>query len=811
MAENNRPYKFTDIGALIEKRAKKSIHSMQKSLSDLKKSSPHELLFKNIITYIAKKSAILLVSYLFGSASAVFDTYPFGLAFLCSCESNVLLIYIGLLLSLFERSSEGTAFFLVYTSALILRFAFSKWISAPQSGKTGGKSGAFLPEKLFSEPFTLRLVTVIVCSMSQSLARLISDGFLYYDLFGLFASVLASPLLFSAFYCLSYANRHSKQLVRLSFCLFIFSIIYSLRFYYILGFSSAIIAAYLVTLYVSKKFGVMHGCVLGLFAGLACELSMAPVFALIGFVFGTLSSYSLFAAVSASCLTGLLFGIASDGFAAFSSLLPELALSSAIFLPLAYYNLLPDSEIFVPEKIALSRRLESAVINEEKLKDSTAQLETVSQSLDALSQTIAALSDKLKRPDVLDLKELCEESFEKHCKRCSLAGVCYGKDCAQTFDLMGKFTTALSQKGRIDMSDVPEHFAAKCFNILKIVSDSNLSYSKHLEKLVKSDKTSIFAVDYKAMSNLILDASKINDAEYEPNAELSSKILRTLRYMDISADGIFVYGNRRLRIALTGMNLSEVKYGAPQIRQALENVCETRLTLPTFELDDDRLTMTLESEKLFEVKVAQASQKMENSEYNGDTAKAFENKNDFFYFLISDGMGSGKEAAMTSRLCSVFLSKLLSAGCAKSIVIEMLNGFIRSKSEECSASIDLAELDLLSGRGCFIKSGAAPSYILRERNLYKLQSKTLPIGILRDTDAELINFELHDNDIIIMFSDGVASSLEDGVWLTSLLSFEFDDDLDKMAKKILERALECNSKTDDMTVAIIKVNKIKRE
>lgn len=808
MAENKRQYNFSDIGSLIAKRAKKGVDCVQNSIEKINEGSHDQLLLKNIITYIAKKSVIFLIAYLFGGAKGIFNTYPFGISLLCAADNNILLIYTGLLLSSLEQKGESTAFFFVYSACIILRFAFSKWIY-PQ--KSQNNSSSYLPEKCFSEPFALRLVTLIVCSMSISLARLVSDGFLYYDLFGLFACILISPALFCAFYSLSEPKQHAGRLLCLSTCVFIFSIVYSLRLYYFIGFSVSIIGAYLITLYTSKKFGVLYGCVIGLVSGLACSLGMGGEFALVGLVFGLFSSYSLFFATGGALLSALLFGLASDGFVVFSTLLPELALASAVFLPLAYYDILPKADFFVPEKLALSKKLEEAVINNEKIKDNTVRLEAVSQTLDSLSQTIASLSDKLKRPDVIDLKHLCEDSFEKHCQRCSLAGVCYGKDCAQTFDIIGKFTTALNKKGRIDMSDVPEYMANKCFNILKIVSEANIACSKHIEKLIRSDKTSVFAIDYKTMSKLILDASKINDEEYEPNPELASKILHALKYMDIDTDGVFAYGKRNLKISLTGMNISQIKHSAPEIRRALENVCETRLTLPTFELDDDRLSMSLKSERIYKTSFSYASTKMESSDYNGDTVKAFENKNDCFYCLISDGMGSGREAAMTSRLCSLYLSKLLSAGCAKNIVIEMLNNFIRSKNGECSASVDLAEFDLLSGKGCFVKSGAAPSYILREKNLYKLQSKTLPIGILRETDAEVIDFDLQENDIIIMFSDGIASSLEDGVWITSMLSFEFDEDIDKMAKKILDRALECNSKADDMTVAIIKVEKEKRE
>ncbi len=62
-----------------------------------------------------------------------------------------------------------------------------------------------------------------------------------------------------------------------------------------------------------------------------------------------------------------------------------------------------------------------------------------------------------------------------------------------------------------------------------------------------------------------------------------------------------------------------------------------------------------------------------------------------------------------------------------------------------------------------------------------------------------------------MFSDGVASSLEDGAWLTELLAFDFDSDLDKMAQKILDSAGVNNVKSDDMTVGIIRVRKRKGE
>ena len=81
----------------------------------------------------------------------------------------------------------------------------------------------------------------------------------------------------------------------------------------------------------------------------------------------------------------------------------------------------------------------------------------------------------------------------------------------------------------------------------------------------------------------------------------------------------------------------------------------------------------------------------------------------------------------------------------------------------------------------------------------------MPIGILPELDAEKIRFELQEGDVIVMLSDGVAQSLEDGVWLANLLSYEWVEDLQLMAEKILDNAALNNARSDDMTVALVRV------
>ena len=84
-----------------------------------------------------------------------------------------------------------------------------------------------------------------------------------------------------------------------------------------------------------------------------------------------------------------------------------------------------------------------------------------------------------------------------------------------------------------------------------------------------------------------------------------------------------------------------------------------KLTPPEFTADDGYVTMTCRSARTVCVETASSSLKKESEEMNGDSAVCFTNREDRFYSLISDGMGSGREAAMTSRVTCSFLEKML--------------------------------------------------------------------------------------------------------------------------------------------------------
>ena len=167
-------------------------------------------------------------------------------------------------------------------------------------------------------------------------------------------------------------------------------------------------------------------------------------------------------------------------------------------------------------------------------------------------------------------------------------------------------------------------------------------------------------------------------------------------------------------------------------------------------------------------------------------------------------MGNGEEAAFVSGVCSMFIEKMLSAGNRADITIRMLNNVLRNENMgrggECSATVDLCQLDLISGTASFIKSGAAPTYIARGGTVFKVYSHSMPIGILKDADAKINKFDTKKGDIIIMMSDGCCPDSEDCPWLVEFLC----EYMSRKDKNALGNESECENLKDKLLSLAVK-------
>lgn len=154
----------------------------------------------------------------------------------------------------------------------------------------------------------------------------------------------------------------------------------------------------------------------------------------------------------------------------------------------------------------------------------------------------------------------------------------------------------------------------------------------------------------------------------------------------------------------------------------------------------------------------------ETENVSGDNYIIQENAEGRVYMLLSDGMGSGKEACRDSSVVVDVMEQLLETGFKAETAIQIMNhAFFTGAGGRNIATMDYCEIDLHSGNCSFQKVGAAASYIKRDRMVEQISSSNLPLGSLKTLETDEVERELMDGDYIIMFSDGIMDSFSQGI------------------------------------------------
>ncbi|MBQ8781298.1 MAG: SpoIIE family protein phosphatase [Oscillospiraceae bacterium] len=196
-----------------------------------------------------------------------------------------------------------------------------------------------------------------------------------------------------------------------------------------------------------------------------------------------------------------------------------------------------------------------------------------------------------------------------------------------------------------------------------------------------------------------------------------------------------------------------------------------------------------------------------SEETSGDSSVSFSDGFGNVYFIISDGMGSGKRAALESSITVSLLARLIKSGVVPSAAIHTANLILLSKSgDEVFSTIDLLCINLFTGRADIIKMGAAPTLIKTGGVIKSCESRTLPAGMISPAEPEKRTLFLSDGDSAVMFSDGISESsfpkirelmLSDGYSPQRCADAAVDYDKSR-----------CSGRHDDRTVLVVKLHKI---
>ncbi len=761
-------------------------------------------------------AVVFAIGFLFARCHLVFGSYPLACAFVAVLPRGVWVSLLGAVLGSLSLGKAGVIHAVISVIVVFLRIVIS-----------GGKNES---TRLFCEPLILKIASAATGSFVGAVYELLLNEFgLTSVLYGLSAVILSAVFTFCfsgifdggiSFEDMLFGSRdifaHRKNeaerfglyLFQGAFLIFVFTVSLSLSGYDFLGISPVYIFASLITLYTAKRFGAIRAMAVGFAASLGVSWANSVGFALLGLASGILFPINIIYALGAGGALLCGWGFYSGELVGLLSLLPEYSAAALCAAPLL-------------------RRLKScngssAVTDIDEKGEASSMVATTALGykssgafgLSRLQDALVGMSGALRtfgagEGNVLysEYRDTVTDCVREFCPDCPYYGACITitpAPCVENADLIA---TKLYKKERLfpdDAEVVPRY----CKNGGALVGAISEASSKLEGDKFKDRRMDGYAEECELFSRLLLESCAAGERECAVDGALSEKLSEVFLASGIRSGVIRALGSRRKYFIGAGEDKDGRIITSPELKAAMEAVSGVKLGTPEFYRKGDIALFECPSAPSYSVEFAAAGAPASTDEVSGDTAISFESGDGYFYSLISDGMGRGDIARRTSVFTADFLSRILTSPCSKGTALHFLNRMIRGKGEECSATVDLFEFDLLSGEGVFYKCGAAPSFVKRDGSIFRIRSETAPVGIMQTIDAERIRVEVKSGDYIVMLSDGVAQTAEDSVWLLELLNKPPHTDIRAYAELILAAAKENSRYHDDMSVCVLRIQKL---
>lgn len=206
-----------------------------------------------------------------------------------------------------------------------------------------------------------------------------------------------------------------------------------------------------------------------------------------------------------------------------------------------------------------------------------------------------------------------------------------------------------------------------------------------------------------------------------------------------------------------------------------------------------------------------AKAKKNGNTISGDSSTRIKLKDGKILIALSDGMGTGDEAARNSKKVVINLESLLNTGFEEERAVKLINSYLLvSKQEDNFATIDAMIFNPENGLANFIKIGACPTLIRTNNGIVTIESNSLPAGILGEINIETREKILKSGNVVVMVTDGVidAQPEKNEQALMEVISAVKNTSAQRLADIILQEALDSNFgiARDDMTVIVTRVS-----
>ena len=761
---------------------------------------------------LIKSLGLFTLGALLSGCHIVFGARPLGIALVALFPFGVWTLALGCVFGSVILGARGiilgiAALLVVFLRVIISggfgegREMFGESLGAKLSVSVIGGFVVAAYELLLSGPTP----TAVAFAAAMVLLPPVS-AFLLSGLFG--SGIKIEEVLFGRSRVLSLAGKGDTEKLNtiffgLSALSMLFFIALSLGNMSVLGISPAYVFVSFVTIVAAKRLGPLKAMAVGFVSPLGISGIYAVSFALMGLGAGLLFSmgavYSLVA--GGALLTA--WSVYAGGLTGLVTTLPEYLIAAALCAPLiksVSRERTEGDEIRVSES---ARDMVGTVAL--KFQNSRSKnLDSLEAKLSSIAELLRVSSDGRLALSKAEYERTVIRLAERKCSACNGRRLCEREGLKPCVKAAARLADKLSEGREIYAEDVNGD-TEFCSAAGELASEINSEIKRAETENYRRRCPNSSAEKYELIARLIGEVRFSDAVERAPAEELTEPLSEVAKNFGFEDGVIRAFGSRRKHFIIAGEDESGDRISSQELKRGIEAASGVKLGQAEYYRHGKMALMECDVRRSYRAECATGVSSSDGRLASGDTVSVFESGDDRFFALISDGMGSGEVARDTSEFAAEFLRRALDFGASRDTVLHLLNNAMRGRLEECSATVDLFELDLLSGDATFIKSGAAPSFVKRADSIFRIKSQTAPLGLLRSIDTEKIRVEVREGDLIIMVSDGILQSAEESPWLLELLSRPPKLNLKEYADLILSEAKKYADTSDDMSVIVVKI------
>ncbi|MBR5310667.1 MAG: SpoIIE family protein phosphatase [Oscillospiraceae bacterium] len=549
------------------------------------------------------------------------------------------------------------------------------------------------------------------------------------------------------------------------------------------------------------------GAVSGIAAGTAVSMTggdMSTVlsgYALGGLVCGIFSSFGKIGTALAYIIVRLMFCLLCAVEYPEYAPVYESVIAGALFM-------------LIPEKAG--RFISSVTIREENQADSATVKELVLSRIGRASEgllDIAAATRKVsaavERENTIDMSTVLNSAAELSCRRCSKNTICWKEKYPETSKA---FISMLDAIKRNKEPHFDAEFSERCPKTEIIYNDIKIKYKEASEKNSAERKIknirNIVTDQFDGIALLLRDIAA-ESAEIKSVDKKLSLAVRNIfegRNLPLFASTCYYNSDGILNIEVSGAKERLKNANLNRITEEISDVCGCDISKPQKRDTENARRLFFYEKPLAEAVFSKVSINAKGEKFCGDNAEFFTDRFGCAHIVLSDGMGSGEHAALDSMMASGLVARMIRAGFRFGPAIKLVNSALLLKSDDESlATIDAFSINLYTGAANFYKAGAECSFVLKNGRASKVESISLPAGILGGAEYEQSGMYLKSGDVVVLLTDGATASGSD--WILSELKSLGDKSPEEIAEGIAKTAhiRRTDGHSDDITVVVMKL------